>query len=242
MLVKTKGIVLHTLKYGDSSLIVTLFTEQFGRLSCIVNATRGNKAKNKSAVIQPLFLLELEIYLKKTRELQRIKELKLSRPYVTIPYDVRKSAQVLFLAELLYKIIREEEANPDLFSFLEGTLSFFDSLKDGSANFHVWFLAHLTRLAGIYPDLRDIQGGCFDMKRGTIDDQIPLHPFYMDPDTTTCFRNIMMLEMNELPELRIRHSLRSALLARILDYYHLHFESLGNFNSLSVLNEVFQGK
>jgi DNA repair protein RecO (recombination protein O) len=242
MLVKTKGIVLHTLKYGDSSLIVTLYTEQFGRLSCIINAARGNKAKNKSAVIQPLFLLELEIYLKKSRELQRIKELNLFRPYVTIPYDVAKSGQVLFLAELLYKIIREEETNPELFSFLEDTLVYLDSLKEGSVNFHVWFLAHLTRLAGIYPHLPEIRGGCFDMKRGTIASHVPLHPFYMDPETTICFKNIMLLEMNGLPELRIQHALRSALLSRILDYYHLHFESLGNFNSLLVLNEVFQGK
>jgi DNA repair protein RecO (recombination protein O) len=242
MLVKTKGIVLHTLKYGDSSLIVTLYTEQFGRLSCIINATRGAKARNKSAVIQPLFLLELEIYLKKSRELQRVKELKLCRPYVSIPYDVGKSGQVLFLAELLFKIIREEEANPDLFSFLEETLFYLDSLKEGSVNFHVWFLAHLTGLAGIYPDLPEIRGGCFDMRRGTIAGQVPLHPFYMDPDTTTCFRNILLLGMDSIPELTIRHTLRQTLLSRILDYYHLHFESLGNFNSLTVLNEVFQGK
>jgi DNA repair protein RecO (recombination protein O) len=240
MLVKTKGIVLHTLQYGESSLIVTFFSEDFGRVSCLVNATRGIRARNKASIIQPLFILELEMYLKKSRELQRIKEIRLFRPYLTIPFDIRKSSQVLFLAELLNKVIREEEPNCALYSFIENSLIFFDSMKEGAANFHLWFLAGFTEFAGIYPHLGEIRQGWFDMKKGMITGSVPLHPFFMDQEVTACFKDIINRNIHELPGVIISHSTRNDLLNKILEYYHQHFGNLENFNSLAVLHEVFQ--
>jgi DNA repair protein RecO (recombination protein O) len=241
MLVKTKGIVLHTIQYGESSLIVTFYSEDFGRISCMIHATRGIRAKNKSSIIQPLFILEMEMYLKKSRELQRIKEIRLFKPYLSIPYDIRKSSQVLFLAELLNKIIREEEPNPALYSFIENSLSFFDSMKEGAANFHIWFLACFTEYAGIYPHLSDIRQGWFDMKKGMITGNVPLHPFFMDQETTACFKDIINRNVHELSEVIISYSTRNELLNKLLGYYHQHFENLENFSSLAVLHEVFRG-
>ena len=239
MLAKTKGIVIHTLQYGESSLIVTIYSENYGRISCLVNATKGIKARNKSSIIQPMFILEMDLYLKKSRELQRIKEIRLFKPYLSIPYDVNKSSQVLFLAELLKKIIREEEPNPDLYSFIENSLIFFDSMKEGVANFHIWFLACFTEYAGIYPHLSDIKQGWFDLKNGMITGKVPLHPFYMDQETTACFRDIIHRDIHELSGVNIPHHTRNDLLNKLLEYYHHHFENLENFNSLTVLHEVF---
>jgi DNA repair protein RecO (recombination protein O) len=240
MLAKTRGIVLHTLQYGESSLIVTFYSENFGRISCLVNATRGIKAKNKSSIIQPLFILEMEVYLKKSRELQRIKELRLFKPYLSIPYDIKKSSQILFLAELLNKIIREEESNQALYSFIENSLIFFDDMKEVVANFHLWFLACVTQFAGIYPHLSDIRQGWFDMKKGMITEKVPLHPFFMNQETTVCFRDILNRKIYELSRVNIPYTQRNELLNRILEYYHQHFENLEKFNSLAVLQEVFE--
>jgi DNA repair protein RecO (recombination protein O) len=240
MLAKTRGVVLHTLQYGESSLIVTMYSENHGRISCLIHATRGIKAKNKSSILQPLFILEVEMYLKKSRELQRIKEIRLFKPYLSIPYDVIKSSQILFLAELLNKIIREEESNPALYSFIENSLIFFDSMKEGTANFHIWFLARFTEFAGIYPHLSDIGQGWFDMKKGMITGKVPLHPFFMDQETTACFKNIINLNIHELSGFHIPYSIRNDLLNNLLEYYHQHFENLENFNSLAVLHEVFE--
>ena len=240
MLAKTRGIVLHSLPYGESSLIATIYSENFGRVSCLINATRGIKAKNKSSIIQPMFILELEIYLKKSRELQRVKEIRLFKPYLSIPYDINKSSQVLFLAELLNKIIREEEPNQALYSFIENSLIFFDSMGKGAVNFHIWFLACFTEFAGIYPHLSDTGKGWFDMKKGMISGRVPLHPFFMDQETTACFKDIINRNIHELTGVNIPYSIRNDLLNKLLEYYHQHFENLENFNSLAVLHEVFQ--
>jgi DNA repair protein RecO (recombination protein O) len=240
MLIKTRGIVLHSLKFGDSSLIVTLYTENFGRISCIANATRGIKAKNKSAFMQPMFLLEVDIYQKKTRELQRIKEARLYKPFLSIPFDINKSSQVIFITELLYKILQEEEPNPFLYSFIENALVIFDSMKETSCIFHIWFMARLTEFTGIAPYFGAVKNGWFDMKKGIITERVPLHPFFMDREATAWFKKIMTSNILEISDITLSHDLRSELLIKLLNYYHLHFENLGNFNSLSVLKEVFQ--
>jgi len=121
----------------------------------MVNATRGLKARNKSAIMQPMYILDLELYLKKSRELQRIKECRLAEPYLSIPHEVKKSSQALFLAEVLNKILREEESNPPLYDFFENAMIFLDVIDPGTADFHVWFLSRLTEYLGIYPHLGD---------------------------------------------------------------------------------------
>jgi DNA repair protein RecO (recombination protein O) len=240
MLVKSRAIVLHTMPFSENSLIVTLFTEQFGRISCLVNAARGGKTGNKSSVLQPLFILETEFYQKKSRELQRMKELRLLFPYQSIPFQMVKSAQVLFLAEFLNRLIREEEPNPGIYSFLENAFLFLDNMTSGTANFHLWFLTRFTEWAGIFPLRETEPAGWFDMKRGTFTKDEPLHPFYMSRETTSLFREISTININEMCNLVISYPLRSMLTVKLMEYYHLHFENMENFKSLAVLQEVFR--
>jgi DNA repair protein RecO (recombination protein O) len=240
MLFKTRGIVLHSLKMGDSSLIVTVYTEKFGRISCIVHATKGIKAKNKSVLMQPLFLLEMEIYYKKSREVQRIKEVVLTNPYLTVPFDIKKSSQVLFLAEVLCKILREEESNISLFDFIESSLLFFDAMNEGFVNFHIWFLSYLTEFIGIFPHLGDGKTGWFDMKQGVISENLPTHPFYMNTEITECFKKIITLNISDLCKFHLQQKHRNLLLYSLLDYYRIHFETVGNIKSLAVLKEIFE--
>jgi DNA repair protein RecO (recombination protein O) len=240
MLVKTRGIVLHSVKTGDHSLIVTLYSEKFGRISCLVHATQGIKSKNKSAIIQPLFLLDMEIYYKKSREVQRIKEVVLSEPYLTVPFDLKKSGQVLLLAEVLYKVLREEESNTALFDFIRNSLLFFDTMKEGFVNFHIWFLSHLTEYTGIFPHLGDEKTGWFDLKKGVVTANVPAHPFFMDQEITAYLKKILSLNISGLHNLDIRHSQRNKLLINLLDYYQIHFEDIGSIKSLAVLKEIFE--
>ena len=143
---------------------MTLYTEKSGRQTVILHGARGAGARNKAAVIQPLYLLDTESYVHKNREVQMLREVWLSHPYLTIPYDVTKSAQLLFLAEILRKILQEEEAQPALFEFMESALLFLDMMEQGSSHFHLWFLVRLTGFLGIFPQESEAGGNrWFDM-------------------------------------------------------------------------------
>ena len=241
MLDKTRGIILHTVKYGENSLILTIYTEKSGRQSYIINAARNARSKNKAGLLQPLFIVDLETYEKKTREIQRIKEIKLSTPYLSIPFDVVKYTQAILLSEFLYKAIIEQEQNPDLFRFMEGSFLYFDLMNEGKQDFHIWFLSHLTSHLGIKPDIAGNSGGWLDMQKGTLTISEPPHPGYMNPEISALLGYVLNLKLENLHNLKISRSIRNVLLSKILEYYILHFGNLKSLKSSEILKAVFGG-
>ncbi len=240
MLAATEGIVLHFIKYGESSVIVTIFTKDFGRQSYIVNASRSRKSKNKAGLLQPLFLLDLEVYQKQTREIQRIKEFKSLNTYQNIPFNIAKSTQAIFLAEMLYKTIHEQESYPELFHFVKSALLYFDLMEEGWQNFHLYFLFRLTEYFGFLPDTKKVGfEGWFDLKKGAVVPFEPTHPLYANKEVTDHLITLSVLKINELDSFKIPRKMRDSILQTLVDYYQLHFENLGEIKSLNVLREVF---
>ena len=241
MLAVTEGIVLHHIKYGETSVIATVFTREFGRQSYIVNSSRSRKAKNKAGLLQPLFLLELEVYQKQARDIQRVKELKSLHVYQNIPFDIAKSTQVIFLAEMLYKTIHEQESYPELFDFIKSILLYYDLMEKGWQNFHLYFLFRLTEYFGFMPDTKKAGfESWFDLKKGSVVPFEPSHPFSANKEVTEYLITLSLLKIHELGSFKISRSMRESLLQILVDYYQLHFENLGEIRSLNVLKEVFQ--
>jgi len=241
MLSATEGIVLHFIKYGETSVIATVFTREFGRQSYIVNASRSRKSKNKAGLLQPLFLLDLEVYQKQTREVQRIKEMKSLQTYQNIPFDIGKSTQAIFLAEMLYKTIHEQESYPELFDFIKNALLYFDLMEQGWQNFHLYFLFRLTEYFGFMPDTKKVGfEGWFDIKKGAVVAFEPSHPHFANKEVTEKLIELSLLKFHELDSFRVPRNMREMLLDTFVDYYQLHFDNLGEIKSLKVLHEVFQ--
>ncbi len=240
MQVSTEGIVLHFIKYGESSVIATIFTRDFGRQSYIVNAARSRKSKNKASLLQPLFLVDLEAYQKKSNNIHRIKELKSNQLYQNIPFDITKSTQAIFLAEILYKTIHEEESYTELYDFVKNALLYFDLMEEGASNFHLYFLFRLTEYMGFMPDTKKVGfEGWFDLRKGKIVPFEPPHPLFAHKEATEYIIQLSQLKINELGQFRIARSMRDYLLSVLLDYYQLHFEDLGKMKSMKILKELF---
>src|ERR1700761_2396448 len=166
MLHKTRGIVFKTTDYSESSVIVQVFTEKFGLQSYIVNGAKKPRTKISMNMLQPLHLLDMVVYHKNTGQVQRIAELKSSPVLQTIPYDVIKSSLVLFLNEVLYKAVRQQSADENMFDFIFNSIEWLDNQTEGVANFHLLFLTRLTRYLGFYPEKIAAAGmDFFDMKK-----------------------------------------------------------------------------
>jgi DNA repair protein RecO (recombination protein O) len=240
MLVTTEGIVLHFIRYGESSVISTIYTRDFGRQSYLINAARSKKSKNKAGLLQPLFLVNLVAYQKQNRNIQRIKEIKSSQAYQNIAFDIAKSTQAIFLAEILYKTINEHESYPEMFDFMQNAFLYFDLMDEGASNFHFFFLFRLTEYLGFLPDTKKIGlADWFDMKKGSIVPFQPPHPFYANKEMTEYLIQLAGLKINELSEFKIPGAIRESLLTTLIDYYQLHFDNLGEIKSLGILREVF---
>jgi DNA repair protein RecO (recombination protein O) len=241
MIQKANAIVLHQVKYAETSLVVTLYTDQLGRQSFLINGIRSVKSKQKTAIIQPLFLWEIEAYQKPGRDVNRLKEFKLASVYQTIPFDVVKGAVVMFLSEVLYKVLRSEEKDASLFEFIAHSLNYFDSLKSNYANFHLWFLVNLLANLGfkLY-DNNSAANGWFDLKTGSFVPIQPKYPNAPDRDESKMMAQLIGLNAENLHQFTINGKQRARLLAIVIDYYSMHIDSMGNIKSLSVLQDVFQ--
>src|SRR6185295_3100199 len=132
MIDKTKGIVLRTVKYGETSVIVAIFTELFGLQSYLVNGVRisSKKGSSKSALFQPASILDLVVYHNDLKNLQRLKEYKWGYLYQHIFFNVLKNSVALFMVELLHKCLKQPESNPDLFHFTEHAFVYLDEADE----------------------------------------------------------------------------------------------------------------
>ncbi|HEC41902.1 MAG TPA: DNA repair protein RecO [Bacteroides sp.] len=240
MIQKVKGVVLHHIKYKESSAIVYVYTDLFGRQSYLVNSIRGKKTKFSSSFLQPFTLLEIEAYHKEGKDLQRLIEMRNYIPFRSIPFDHHKSSQALFLSEVLYKVLREEDPNPELFKFLEHSLQLLDISDEGTVNFHLIFLVQLTKFMGFIPE--NNFGGektGFDMRNGQFSNGTGLHPDYFDKHSSALLHELLETGFGGMTEISVNQNVRVKFLEDMMDYYRLHLHGFGKVNSLSVLSEIY---
>ena len=190
-------------------------------------------------MLQPLHLLEMVVYHKNTGSVQRISELKNSPLLQTIPYDVIKSSIAIFLNEVLYKAVRQQSADENLFDFIFNAIEWLDNQDENPANFHLLFLVRLTRYLGFYPERFSASNSdYFDMKNGTFSRYKPDGLYYLSPPHTQNFGLLLQTRFEDIGQLKFSNDERRYLLQKLLEYYALHIEGFGNIKSHEVLEEV----
>lgn len=240
MLVKTHAIVLNTLRYGDSQVIVTLFTESHGRLSFIQKASRSPRCAVKRQLFQPLTLLDVEFDYRPSRGLLRIKEASIGVPFVSLPFDPCKLSIALFLAEFTANGTVSEQSDRALYAFLYYSVRWIDACRGGFGNFHIVYMLHVTRFMGFYPDLAGYApGACFDLRGGCFVGCAPSHADWLAPEEAGRIRTLMRLSYSTMHLMRLTREQRNRIVEVILHYYRLHVPSFPEMKSLPVLRELF---
>ena len=238
MRIRTKAILLSTLKYGDNSLIARVFTSEAGLQSFMLRGILSSrKGKLKSAFFQPLTQLEITGITKPSGKLGYIQEALLSYPYTSVHSDIRKSTIVLFLSEILGQSIREQNPDPSLFDFLEASLQWLDQ-HDKIANFHIGFLIGLTRHLGFYPDTHNLEAPFFDLVEGAFCREPSLNPC-MSGGELEHFRTFLGTKFEEIHTIRLTQKQRQTLLNQLVSYFEVHLHGFSKPRSLDVLDAVF---
>ena len=149
--IKTRGIVLHTVKYSESSVIIRIFTEHLGLVSYIVKGVRNARSSSKAALLRPLTLLEMDVTHRENKGLQNIKEYKRAYNYSSLPFDTFKSSIALFILEVISKSLKEHDAHEDMFQFVYDCFSHLDEIETMNNDFHLQFLVHYASYLGFAP-------------------------------------------------------------------------------------------
>lgn len=241
MLHKTSGIVLHTTKYSETSLIVKIISPDFGVNSYIVNGVRSKKSKFKATLFQPLTLVDLVVSNTDKAKLQRISEINILYPYTDIPYNIIKSSIALLLNEVLYKAIKEQHSDENLFEFIKNSLQLLDLKHDNCSNFHVFFMIKLSRYLGFFPEGRySVRTSVFDLQEGRFVGPLPKHPHYLSMNQSSLLDELINAEYDTIHQLRIDKSQRKQLLQALIKFYQLHIASFGEIKSVEILEQVIE--
>jgi DNA repair protein RecO (recombination protein O) len=241
---KTKGVVLRTVKYGETSIITTIYTELFGIQSYIVKGVRQSSKKSSAKTIyfQPAAILNMVVYHNEFKNLNFIKEYEWGFLYQNVLFDVVKNTVAMYIVEMLQHSIKQPEANPELFYLVNDTLKQLDAGTSSlTANLPLYFSLHLAgelgfRIHGGYNHLTPI----LDLQEGQFVENKPLHPYFLESQLASATFQLLSVNFyNDLEEIHFNRSTRQLLIKAYQNYIALHVQDFGEIKSLPVLQELF---
>ncbi len=247
MLIKTRGIVLRTIKYGETSLIADIYTEEKGLQSYIIGGVRTAKPRFPAALLQVGNILDMVVYYKKPSGLHRPRELKAHYIYRELPYHLPKGAINLFAMEVAHKSIHEPEAQPLLFQWMYEFLIFLDQTKESLSHLPHLFLIQLAAHLGFEMQnnfdanhsLFDLQAGCFVREPSA--ESLQAGHYLLSEKENKLLSNLLGANWHEQHFISSEPATRRRLLQHLLTFYRLHFGRFGEVRSVDVLHELFKG-
>ncbi len=234
----TPAIILKQTNYGDTSLIIQAFTKKFGLQSYLVNGALRPRAKIRASLLQPMHLVDITATHLQHQNLHRVSEARAAPVFHSIPYDIRKSTVAIFLNEMLYKCLRHQAADESLFDFVYHAISWLDVTDEMPAGFHLHFLMRLTRFLGFHPTAQRPGQPYFDLYEGVFSAQRPVHPMYIEEPYASHLSRLASTPMETTQTLHLPAPERRELLHKIVLFYQLHVDGLGEVKSLPVLEEL----
>ncbi|MBO4530261.1 MAG: DNA repair protein RecO [Paludibacteraceae bacterium] len=241
MQLKTDAIVLKIQKFKDNASILHLYTLETGRASYLLYGAQSKKKGNAIAYLHPLSLVNLDVNIRNTRELNIITEIKQEEPTMELLFNPIKSSLAFFIAEILLQVLKTNERDDTLFSFLHHSISQLNHESKSLGNFHIAFLLRLSRFLGFQPSIDTPYNNVyFDMKQAEFTSRQPEHQYFLRSNETDKMKLLLRMNYRNFHLFRFTKAERSEVIDRILQYYRIHTQCMGDIKSLYVLKDIFE--
>ncbi len=239
MLVSTKAILLHSLRYSDNSVIAKVYTDSHGMLPFMVHIGKGKRSGSKAILLQPLTLLEIGFNPESKGGITRPSSWERAEMTTSITTDTIKTALALFMAEIVLRSVQEEERNQALFDFLWRSVHLLN-LNDGALNnFHLKFLVELSGHLGFYPDCDTYSSGrSFSLIEGRFLETTQLEQQHLDPENSAVLHDLIRFPFSDHRLIKVSTQDRRILLNTLIDYFRVHLDGMKEIHSHHILQEV----
>ncbi len=237
----SRGIIFRIVKYGESSIICDIYTEEKGLRSYIASGIRNGGKRNRSAIYRPLNFIEIVApEIEEVDKLTRIKEAALYYHFNTIDQHVVKSSIALFMLEVIRNTVRERHPDPDMFQFIENWMIWLDDIQKTSPLTGVKFMLELARVAGFEP-LNNYSSAnkYFDLQDGLFKSSFDANHQFMDVEISQLSNQLMSIPRENLLDMRIDRIVRELLYENWIQYYKMHLTGFRDIKSLDVLKTIF---
>ncbi len=235
MLAKTKGIVLKNTNYRESSIISKMYTREFGLRTYILQSIKKGKSIIKPSMVQPLSIVEMDVYEKPNAGINRLKELKNTPLLLNLQDDIVKKSVAMFYIEVLNKCVMEEHYETELFDFIEQEII---NLNDKPVYSYqpIDFLLKLTPFLGVQPQGKYSDNTpYFNFEEGVFANQSGNSPVSKEVSKLIS----LILNKANLNEVDVKSAnLRKQCLNVVLDYYQIHVIKNREIKSIEILSEL----
>jgi DNA repair protein RecO (recombination protein O) len=237
MLEKTEGLVLKTVRFSESSVIVRIFTREKGWLNFHVPGVRSSRNKSKGNLFQPLQYLELDIYHHPTKQLLKIKEHRPAYIYAQLPYNIINHSIAVFCLEVITKCLHENEANSELYDFCRSFLIELDQQVSPDSMKPQKFLLALCKILGFVPLLpkSDDDELYFHLQDGRFEP----FPDNLGPTLEQDHTAILLRFLRADPR-PFNNNERNILTDSLLAYFRTHVPGFGKLNSTDILRQIIR--
>jgi len=243
MIIKSKGIVLRTVKYSETSLILDVFTQELGLKTYIISGVRKKNAKITLGMLQPMNILDLVVYNKDSAKINRIKEVQMSYVFKFLPFDIYKSSIALFLVEIISKSLKEKEPNKEFYDFCENSLIFLDQTNKNISTFHLIFLIKMSQFLGFNPESNYSASKIFfDLREGKFTNNLPYHSDFINERDSKNLASILSIDLETPEKIAFSRDDKQNLLENLILYYKIHLIDFGRIKTLEVFKSVFDSK
>lgn len=244
---KSRCIVLRTVKLGDDKMIAELLCREWGRRSVLLPfggrrgggrgaSRRGGGGAIRRNLMQPLNILEADIYSTPRMSMSRLSDARLAVVYTSLPFDGPKLSLAFFVAEFLSFSTRDLHRDPLLYDFVEQSLRWLDASERGIVNFHLMFMMRMSRFLGFHPDLSGYHAGAFfDLREGCFSTAVPCHGDYLTPPDAEHMMSLMRMSPGNLHLFHLKRDERNRITDFCLRFYRLHIPAFGEMKTLEVL-------
>lgn len=230
---KEEGIVLSTVKYGESGIVADILTRGSGRKGYMASA--GRKRGGGQPILTPLTTVDFVGRRRRENQMSRMGDVRLSRPFRTIPFNPVRRAEAFFIAELMSRAIPPEIPDPDLFDFASQAIGALDDGMEGDYNFHLYFMMRLAEHLGFGADTSRDGRGFFDMAGGTWVESLPPHPDAVGGRMADIWHWASTTTTGRLAEMEMNRSERQELIRLMTRYYKIHQPGFGDMASQQIL-------
>jgi DNA repair protein RecO (recombination protein O) len=241
MLQTIQGLILRTIKYAESSVICDVFSRELGLRTYILNGVRQQNSKIGPGLVRPMNWVELVVYHREDREINRVKEIRPFYIYQKIPFDVVRGSIALFITEIVQKSIKESVENQELYEFLLNSYKQLDRLEGRMSNFHLSFLVKFTRYLGFMPEGEDFFGLgeeiFFDYQNGEFLAEKPMHIYFFNSEQSLLLLNFLEKPLSQCSEFQLNSQKRIEMIEALLKFYQFHIENL-SINAHEILHQV----
>jgi DNA repair protein RecO (recombination protein O) len=241
MLQTIQGLILRTVKYAESSVICDVYTREHGLRTYIMSGVRQQKSKIGPALVRPMGWVEMVVYHRDDRDINRVKEIKPAYIYRQIPFDLIRGSLGLFMTELTQKSIKETGVNLPLYEFLLLSFGLLDEFDGRLSNFHLSFMVKLTQYLGFMPEsadyLEDEEEVFFDFQEGDFVPEKPAHIYCFSAYHSRLLLQFLEKPITESGDIRITGEVRHRLIEDLIRFYQFNIEHL-QIHSHEVLHQV----